>query len=129
MAQPPYGVPPGGYGAARPAAAKKSNALLWLGLGCAVLAFLGLVGGVAAWFFWTRSTALGSGPAGEAQSTDSLEACDRAMACCKAVVQKSSGDPTALAACDSLANVPASACEQALATYQKSASLLGISCE
>jgi hypothetical protein len=51
------------------------------------------------------------------------------MACCKAVVQKSSGDPTALAACDSLANVPASACEQALATYQKSASLLSISCE
>jgi hypothetical protein len=118
------GVPPGGYGAPPPK--KKSNTLLFVGIGCLALLVIGTVLGGVGWYFFSRRAAGGmlatGGPVGG-------EACVKAIACCKSVVTKSSGDATALAACENLVNVPTVACTQALDSYKKSAVLIGVTCE
>lgn len=111
------------------ASGKRGKPFLWLMLGGVLLGFLGLAAGVAAWFFGAHGAESGTGPKGEALPTGSSNACPRATACCKLLMETSSGDPTSLATCNGLAGVPPSACEQALATYKRSASLLGLSCE
>jgi len=118
----PQGIPPGGYGAPPP---KKSNTLLYVGLGCLALLVLGSVAAGVGWYLFSRSSA---GRAIAAGSSAGGAECVKAIACCKAVVAKSSGDATALAGCENLVNVPAAACAQALDTYKKSAALLGVSC-
>jgi hypothetical protein len=96
-------------------------------LACAVLAVFLLLWRVGASFLVGRSAATGAGSAAEKAVT--LDACRRAIACCQLVMQDNSGDKTASATCNNLSNVPPSACEQALTTYKKSASLRGVACE
>ena len=54
--------------------------------------------------------------------------CVLATACCKSVAAKAGGQAQAVAGCDALSSAPEFACAQALATYRKTASLLGASC-
>ena len=122
-APPPHGAPPGGYGAPPPK--KKDKTLLYVGLGCLALLVLGSLAAGVGWYVFTRSTAVRAIATG---ATAGGAECVKAIACCKAVVAKSSGDATALAACENLVNVPAAACAQALDTYKKSAAMLGVSC-
>jgi hypothetical protein len=116
-------MPPGGYGAPPPK--KKDKTLLYVGLGCLALLVLGSVAAGVGWYVFSRSSA---GRAIATGVTGGGAECAKAIACCKAVVAKSGGDATALAACDNLVNVPAAACAQALAGYKTSAAALGVTC-
>jgi hypothetical protein len=106
----------------------KRSVFVWLGIAAAALVGVASVGGVVNRL--SRSRAVSETESKKpGASAGAFVACGRAMACCKAVMQKGSDDPANLTTCDTLANLPPSACEQSLTTYKRSASVLGVSCE
>jgi hypothetical protein len=122
---------------------KKSNALLWVGLGCGGLLLLSAIGtGVA--IYMTKRAAEnaiaaanssfgvplspptpGAGP-GPATAGGS---CAKAVECCIKIIQKTSPGAQNEASCQALKQLPETSCQLPLASYQKSAQLLGIKCD
>jgi hypothetical protein len=113
---------------------------MWLGLGCGGLLLLSAVGSAVVYYALAsaadelteqavKATSGNGSPASTSTSSSGSGTCDKATACCKAVVQKSGGDAAALAGCDNFKQVPELGCAQSLDTFKKSAAVLGVSCE
>lgn len=145
---------PGHGGAPYPPVAappKKSNALLWVGIGCGGLLLLGLLGAGVAWFFTMRAAksaleaasvfatplpppapgAPAASPSGALDSGGSPVggACARAAECCRRIIQKTNAGAQAEAGCLSFKQLPEENCQLPLSTYQRSAQLLGVKCD
>ena len=140
----PQQPPQPGYGA--PAPKKKSNAPLFIGLGCGLLLLLG-AGGATAFYFMTRDTisdvvaaasaigaAAGSAPivvpgvpVAPAPAGGS-GTCERARVCCEKILAKS-GNKNGALNCDGLRQLPDSSCTQMLTAYTSMAAALGDSCQ
>jgi hypothetical protein len=137
--QPPYRSPE--------APPKPTHPLVWVGVGCAALFFLVMIGAAAAAFFLARHgskggvSASGVFSAGVAVSIDggavSIDAsastgvppgarpgsavCEQAADCCRRAVEKTGGSAAALASCDGLrTNAAEAGCRQALEAYRAS---------
>lgn len=118
---------------------------MWVGLGCAGLLLLSLVGAAVAFFMakqaaeaglsaLSAAAAPGAPPAPAEGATDSSGAplggaCAKAAECCRKIIQKSNAGAQAEAGCLALKQLPEASCEQPLQTYKQSASLLGVSCD
>jgi hypothetical protein len=115
---------------------------MWIGIGCGLFLLLGIAASGVAYYAFAQAAdeleeaakAAGASTSTSTSTTTSDTSsgggtCSKAAACCKAIVTKSGGDATASAGCDNLKNVPEAGCVQALDTYKKSASLLGVTCE
>ena len=124
---------------------KKSNALVWVGVGCGGLFLLSAIGGGVAIYMAKRATeealAVASSlaaplapPAGTAPSlTDSSGApvggtCAKAVECCRKIIQKTNPGAQNEASCLGLKQLPEANCQLPLNAYLKSAELLGIKC-
>lgn len=135
-------------GYAPPSPAKKSNALLWVGIGCGGLLLLSGIASVAAYFFVANkveeagialsaaaasaAAPLGAPPADGATDSSGAPlggACAKAAECCRKIIQKSNAGAQAEAGCLALKQLPEASCEQPLQTYKQSAKLLGTSCD
>ncbi|HVR19260.1 MAG TPA: hypothetical protein VMS65_06185 [Polyangiaceae bacterium] len=147
-AQPPYGAPPGygppGGGPQPPK--KKTNPLVWIGVGCAVLFLFGVIGSGAVAFILARNAKRGVAgafsaavelaidggavtfDAGASTGTVGGPTCERAADCCRRVLAKTGSSAEVIAACDQLRTATELACSQALEVHSKSAPLLGTSC-
>lgn len=131
-APPAYGPPPGGYGGPSgpfpPPPPKKSNAWVFLLVGCFGLIFVGgiilAVAGAGVATYVSRSSGGSSG-----SSVGGRGACAQAAACCRKITAKSGGSDTS--ACDGLNNsaIPTSTCIQARDSYRKMAPMVGVTCE
>lgn len=183
----------------QPAPVKKSNPLVWVGLGCGALLFLGAAGAWGVYAFVVRpvqeaeaaasaiantgasitvgdggvvlnmpgvgqitaptsepegekarapsggtlnpgsGTTLAPSPSGTTATNPALPVidagalatggatCVQAAACCHAVMEKTGAGAQA-AACDQMKSMPEVGCVQALATYRKTAPLVGAKC-
>jgi hypothetical protein len=134
-----HGYPPNApaHGYPQPAAAKKkSNALLFVGLGCLVLLLGGIAVGVIFFLQWKSKYdeitagvgAIGSATPGAAGGA----VCSKAANCCRAIMQKTPGaGADASKTCDAFMNsgVPEASCQQALDGYRKTSGFLGVSCD
>jgi hypothetical protein len=124
--------------------------LLWVGIGCGGLFFLSLMGAAVAYYFTYKaaqsalaaasalSTPLtpptaspGSTPTATTDSAGSPVggACARAAECCRKIVQKSNAGAQSEAGCLGLKQLPEANCALPLSTYQRSAQLLGVTCD
>lgn len=110
---------------------KKSNPLLWIGIGCGALLVLSLVGGALAYYFTMRAAksafegiASSVAPSGAAPGA----ACGLAVECCRKVNQKTGAGAQADSACQGLAALSEAQCQLSLTAYQRSAELLGLKC-
>jgi hypothetical protein len=128
-----------------PPPAKKSNALMWVGLGCGGLFLLSAIGGGVAVYMAKRATenaiaaassslaapltppVAGGDPA--APAAGAAGTCARAVECCIKIIQKTSPGAQNEAACAGLKQLPEANCALPLTTYQKSAQLLGVKCD
>jgi hypothetical protein len=120
---------------------------MWVGIGCGGLLFLSMIGGVVAYYFTVKAaqSALATAsalttplaPPGTAQpgtGSDSAGspvsgACAKAAECCRKIIQKANSGAQAEAGCLGLKQLPEANCQLPLSTYQRSAQLLGITCE
>jgi hypothetical protein len=123
------------------APAKKSNALLFVGLGCGALILIG-IGVSVAFFFYAKSkvddaeSAI-AGAVGDAGAiaapapANASPICAKAIACCKVVANKAaSGNPALVAqGCNSFAMLADAQCTQQYNSMKASAAAIGASCE
>jgi hypothetical protein len=129
--------------------AKKSNALMWVGLGCGGLFLLSAIGGGIAVYMAKKATENALASASSAfgapltapgatatpgSGTDSSGApvsgaCAKAVECCRKIIQKTSPGAQNEAGCLALKQLPEANCQLPLTTYQKSATLLGLTCD
>ncbi len=154
---PPGGAPPG-YGPAQPgyggypgappgagsagASAKKSKALLWVGMGCGGFLLLGVAGAIAGYLYIQRqasdtesaiaaaaSAAAAGNPIGAAPST-LTPSCAKSVACCKAANAKVGGANADLGeqACNELGRLPESVCASQYEARKRTATVLGVTC-
>jgi hypothetical protein len=131
MGAPPPGAPPGMMppGAPMPGQpagfqatpGRQGSGFKYALIGCGCLALIAIAGII----FVLATGGIGAYMAKKATATGGAD-CAAAKACCKAVVAKSGAPDDS--ACNNFDNVPAMACTQALQTYKKSATALGISC-
>jgi hypothetical protein len=125
----------------------RTHPLVWVGVGCALLFFVGMIGAALVAFVLARQgtkggiAASGAFSAGVAVSVDggalSIDAsastgvppgvrpgssvCQQAADCCRRAVEKTGANAAALASCDSLrTNVEEAGCRQALEAYRAS---------
>jgi hypothetical protein len=154
---PPGAPPPGGGPAPAPPGQfpqqpkRKSNTLLFVGLGCGALGLIAVA--IAAFIFIeakrrydevssTVASALSSVAAPVASNAPGggapvAGACGRALACCRAIVEKSTTAQAAetrsqaLKACDNFLTpgILDATCQQALDGYRSTASVLGARCD
>lgn len=131
---------------------KKSNALLWVGLGCGGLFLLAGAVAAAGLYMARKATnsaleslsaaaaplsppqAPGTTPVPTNGATDSAGspvdgACAKAAECCRKIVQKSNAGAQAEAGCLAMKQLTEATCQQPLNTYRQSARLLGVSCD
>jgi hypothetical protein len=122
---------------------KKSNALLWVGVGCGGLLLLSAIGGGVAIYLTKRAaenaiaaanSSFGvplSPPAPGALPTAASAggSCAKAVECCIKIIQKTSPGAQNEASCQALKQLPDANCQLPLTTYQKSAQLLGLKCD
>jgi hypothetical protein len=119
---------------------------VWVGIGCAVLFLLGVVGSAAFAFILARNAKRGvtgafsaavelaidggavTFDAGASTGTVGGPTCERAADCCRRVLTKTGSSAEVIAACDQLRTATELACTQALDVHAKSAPLLGTSC-
>ncbi len=146
MAQyPPGGFappPPGGFappppmysggGPGGPPPNRPRTGLL-IGVGCAGLVLLLVVGGAVGAIFMMRpsnasptvaTVTPGGAPVGSPGGT-----CAKTASCCQKIVQASGGDPAALKSCENFKQLPDANCTAALEGYKKSAVLLKVQCD
>lgn len=132
------GFPPGGQ------PPKKSNTLLFVGIGCGGLFLLSLIGAGVAFYMAKNATenaiaavsaaaAPGSPPAANG-ATDSAGGpangnCAKAAECCRKIIVKSNAGAQAEAGCLAMKQLDEATCAQPLQTYRQSAKLLGVSCD
>lgn len=121
---------------------------MWVGIGCGGLFFLGLLGSGVAYYFAMKAqdalaTAAASAlavppatPGATATSTGTdaagspvSGACAKAAECCRKIIQKTNSGAQAEAGCLGLKQLPEANCQLPLSTYQRSAQLLGVTCE
>jgi hypothetical protein len=120
---------------------------MWVGIGCGGLFFLGLLGSGVAYYFAMKATqsALATAsaltapltpPGATATSTGTdaagspvSGACAKAAECCRKIIQKTNSGAQAEAGCLGLKQLPEANCQLPLSTYQRSAQLLGVTCE
>jgi hypothetical protein len=118
---------------------KKSNALMWVGIGCGGLFLLSAIGGGIAVYMAkkaaddvlaTASSSFGTPltPGGGAANSGGVAGtCAKAAECCSKIIQKTSPGQNE-AGCLALKQLPEANCALPLTTYQKSAQLLGVTC-
>jgi hypothetical protein len=68
-------------------------------------------------------------PPGTAAGSPVSGACAKAAECCRKIIQKANSGAQAEAGCLGLKQLPEANCQLPLSTYQRSAQLLGITCE
>jgi hypothetical protein len=118
---------------------------MWVGIGCGGLLLLSMIGGVVAYYFTVKAaqSALATAsalttplapPTATGTGTDSAGspvsgACAKAAECCRKIIQKTNSGAQAEAGCLGLKQLPEANCQLPLSTYQRSAQLLGITCE
>jgi hypothetical protein len=128
---------------------KKSNALMWVGIGCGGLFLLSAIGGGVAVYLAkkaaedalaTASSSFGAPLAAPADGTTpgtgtdssgapASGACAKAVECCRKIIQKTNPGAQNEAGCLALKQLPEANCQLPLTTYQKSAQLLGLKCD
>jgi hypothetical protein len=121
---------------------KKSNALMWVGLGCGGLFLLSALGGGLAIYMTKRAAenAIAAASSGFAvplspgtdpgtAATGASGTCAKAVECCVKIIQKTSPGAQNEASCQALKQLPEANCQLPLTTYQKSAQLLGVKCD
>ncbi|HEX6767035.1 MAG TPA: hypothetical protein VF103_16175 [Polyangiaceae bacterium] len=135
---------PGGYGPPAPKP-QGTNPLVWIGVGCGVLLFLGfgLVVASVVWFRMSRGvSASGAFSAGVEVTLDggvlSVDAgatagtgdptCEKAVECCRRVMGKGGATRFFVEKCEPLRNGSVEGCRQALETYRASAPSFGVTC-
>jgi len=136
------GAPPGGPGGPLAPPPKKSKALLFVGLGCGALILLGIAGSVASYFYMKSKVSdaeqaianYGTGGAGvlAAPAAGSVSAtCAKAIACCKAITEKSAGTNTALVdqACNGIGLLADTQCLQQYNALKTSAAAVHATCD
>lgn len=111
---------------------------MWVGLGCGGLFLLSAIGGGVAVYMAKRATENAI-----AAASSSLAApltppvagggvtgtCAKAVECCIKIIQKTSPGTQNEAACLGLKQLPEANCQLPLTSYQKSAQLLGVTCD
>jgi hypothetical protein len=126
---------------------KKSNALLWVGLGCGGLFLLSAIGGGVAIYLTKRAAenaiaaanssfgvplsppTPGADPGAVPTAASAAGSCAKAVECCIKIIQKTSPGAQNEASCQALKQLPDANCQLPLTTYQKSAQLLGLKCD
>jgi len=139
-----------GYAPAPPPA-KKSNALMWVGIGCGGLLALSMIGGAVTFFMAKRAAESGlaalsaaaaplappatpGAPPAADGALDSSGApangvCAKAVACCRKLIQKTNAGAQAEAGCLAMKQLRESDCQQPLRAYQQSGKAFGVSCD
>ena len=120
---------------------------MWVGIGCGGLFLLSAIGGGVAVYMAKRATedALATAssvlaapvPApgatatsiGDASGAPLGGACAKAADCCRKIIQKTNPGAQNEANCVALKQLPDANCQLPLTAYQKSAQLLGLTCE
>jgi hypothetical protein len=118
----PYAVPgapgaPAQYGQPQPS--KKSNTLLFVGIGCGALLLLTVVGAIVVYAMF------GSALSGSSTSPT----CQKVAACCKRLFQQTGADPNVLSKCDNYKRAPEATCKESLVQYEQSAAAHNLRCE
>jgi hypothetical protein len=116
--------------------------MLWIGIGCGLLLFVGLLGGGIVWYVTAKAKSaleeiaasaaplVPGAPSSAAGSPEAVAgSCAKAVACCKLITAKSGANAQAAAACEPLAKLADAQCASYYRTYKQSAKLLGIQCE
>jgi len=121
------------------APAKKSKALLWVGLGCGGFLLLSIAGGIASYFYVKGqvsdaesaiAAAASAGVVGAPASGPISATCAKAVACCQSSMAKSVGAGSAIAsaACTALGRQSDPTCAQLYDSYKRAAAVSGATC-
>ncbi|MET0793817.1 MAG: hypothetical protein ABW061_20025, partial [Polyangiaceae bacterium] len=143
----PPGAPPGygpaqpGYGGYPPGGppAKKSKALLWVGIGCGGLLVLGIAGGIASYFYVKSqvsdaesaiAAAASAGALGTPAAPGTISAtCAKAVACCKVVMTKNNANNAiATSVCNAIGLQSEAVCVTTYDAYKRNAAVSGATC-
>ncbi|MEO6599570.1 MAG: hypothetical protein ABIQ16_06830, partial [Polyangiaceae bacterium] len=139
--QPGYGgyPAPGGAGGGPPA--KKSKALMWVGIGCGALLVLGVAGSIVGYYYVKSQvsdaeTAIAAAASAGALSTalptpaTMSPTCAKAVACCQAVMAKTAGAnaATGAQACNGIGLLSEGLCAKQYEGQRRAATVVGATC-
>ena len=114
---------------------------MWLGIGCGGLVVLGIIAGVAIYFYTASQVSAAESAIAAAASAGTLgtalptpasmsPACAKAVACCQSTMAKTAGANSAIAAqaCNAIGLQSDDLCQKTYDGYKRAAAVSGATC-